>query len=213
MEIMLGLISTINIFIVIISIFCLFFEKWRKTAKKSIMLASVFLLFVGYVASKINEQKAIELGFKSYEDLTEAKNLNISDPQVWEIRKKEINEEKIRVQKEKAEKIEAIKQEEEKRCREDITCIAEKNFIRASAICSNIIERLAKNDFLWIDKLTEQKFSDYRWKDKKKGTITYSGDRIKFQNGFGAWIIHSYECDWDTQNNIAINARAKPGRI
>ena len=33
-------------------------------------------------------------------------------------------------------------------------------------------------------------------KDRKTGTVTYIGDQIKFQNGFGAWIQHTYQCEF-----------------
>jgi hypothetical protein len=42
------------------------------------------------------------------------------------------------------------------------------------------------------------KFSHFRWKDEARGVMAYIGDKIRFQNGFGAWQPHVYECDLDT---------------
>jgi hypothetical protein len=98
-------------------------------------------------------------------------------------------------------------------CREDLSCWGEKNLITASVRCSHFVERLAKNDFQWTDGWFEPKFSHYRWKRKKDNEITYIGDKIKFQNGFGAWIPHVYECDVDASGEIVLDVRARPGRL
>ena len=72
---------------------------------------------------------------------------------------------------------------------------------------------MAKNNFEWTDGVLEPKFSHYRWKDQSLGEITYIGDKIKFQNGFGAWIFHTYECDLDSTGTRVLDVRASPGRL
>jgi hypothetical protein len=79
--------------------------------------------------------------------------------------------------------------------------------------CKGPVERLAKNNFEWTDGLLEPKFSHYRWKNQSTGIITYIGDKIKFQNGFGAWIFHTYECDLDASGETVLEVRAQPGRL
>lgn len=98
-------------------------------------------------------------------------------------------------------------------CRSDLGCWGDKHSVRATVYCKDPVTRLAKNDFQWIDGMLESKFSHYRWADKTKGVVTFIGDRIKFQNGFGAWIIHTYECDFDTASERPVEVRARPGRI
>jgi hypothetical protein len=79
--------------------------------------------------------------------------------------------------------------------------------------CRDPIERLAKNDFEWTDGILEPKFSHYRWRDEAKGELTYIGDKIKYQNGFGAWIHHTYQCDLDSSGERVMDVRAAPGRL
>ena len=79
--------------------------------------------------------------------------------------------------------------------------------------CQDPIEKLAKNRAEWTDSHWHLKFNRFRWKDERQGVITYIGDKIKFQNGFGAWIFHTYECDYDTQNEMTLAVRAQPGRL
>jgi hypothetical protein len=98
-------------------------------------------------------------------------------------------------------------------CRQDLMCWAEKHFVSASVRCKDVVENLAKYQSEWTDGLLEPKFSRYRWMNKDKGVVTYVGDRIKFQNGFGAWQMMVYECDFDTNSNRPVDARARPGRI
>jgi hypothetical protein len=75
------------------------------------------------------------------------------------------------------------------------------------------LERLATNNFEWIDRWYEPKFSYFRWRDQKNLVVTYLGDKIKYQNGFGAWVISSYECDYSIRAGVVLDARASPGRL
>ena len=102
----------------------------------------------------------------------------------------------------------------EERCRQDLQCLAEKHFAYATVSCAKPIEKLARFDFEWTDKkFYEGKFSHSRWKNREKGIITYIGDKVRFQNRFGAMQPHIYECDIDTINEKIIDVRARPGRL
>jgi hypothetical protein len=103
--------------------------------------------------------------------------------------------------------------EKEVVCRQDLRCWAEKHNVDATVRCQRIVERLAKNDFEWTDGFLEPKFSHYRWKNQASGIVTYIGDKIKFQNGFGAWIHHTYECDFEPGTESVVDVRAQPGRL
>lgn len=65
--------------------------------------------------------------------------------------------------------------------------------VDALTSCKPHIERLAENDFEWTGWTT---FQQYQWR-QKPNVVTFLGDEIKYQNGLGAWIRHSYECDFD----------------
>ena len=79
--------------------------------------------------------------------------------------------------------------------------------------CEEPVERLAKWSHKWIDGVLEPKFGSFRWKDKDRGTLTYLGDRIQFQNGFGAWQDYVYECDYDPTAEVVLDVRAHPGHL
>ena len=100
-------------------------------------------------------------------------------------------------------------------CRQNLSCWAERHAIAAEVRCEKAVERLALHDFAWTTSWAQRKFSRYRWKDRSKGTLTYIGDRIKFQNGFGAWTHSLYECDvyGDGSEVTVLDARARPGRL
>lgn len=98
-------------------------------------------------------------------------------------------------------------------CRKTLQCWAERHNATAAVRCSPLVERLAKNNFEWTDGILEPKFSHYRWKNQATGEVTYLGDKIKYQNGFGAWIFHTYECDLDGTGERVTDVRASPGRL
>ncbi len=111
-----------------------------------------------------------------------------------------------------ASKAEAKAKEAE--CREDLQCWAHKHRIDADIACSPQIERLARYTTEWTDGFSAgPKFARYRWKNKAAGQVTYIGDRIKFQNGFGAWQDHMYMCDYDPTTKSASGIVAAPGRL
>ena len=105
------------------------------------------------------------------------------------------------------------KKAEEAACRANLQCWGDKHSIAASVYCPDHIERLAKYAHEWTDGWLGSKFDRFGWKDRKQGIVTYFGDKIRFQNGFGAWIPHSYKCDYDTQNEKVISVSANPGRL
>jgi hypothetical protein len=123
-------------------------------------------------------------------------------------------EEERAAQKRQAEEERAARQrEEDARCSTDLKCFGEKHWSAASVKCEPRIERLAKYNFEWTDKWYQQKLSHFSWHNRAKGMITYLGDKIKFQNGFGAWAIMLYECDFDASTGTVLEVRAEPGRL
>lgn len=102
---------------------------------------------------------------------------------------------------------------EEEACKKDLHCYGEDSVVGAGVYCAEYVEKLAKYSHEWTDGMLELKFSHYRWKDIDKGVITHVGDKIKFQNGFGAWENYIYECDYDPINKTVLDVRAKPGKL
>lgn len=98
-------------------------------------------------------------------------------------------------------------------CREDLKCWGERHMVAANVACRRPVESLAKYSARWTDGVLDLKFSHYRWKDKTAGVLTFIGDRLELQNGFGAWQPHVYECDYDPTLKTVLAARAQPGRL
>ena len=176
-------------------------------------------------------------GFESATDQSLAKEAGITDAAIWANTKK-ANEiahaervieeaEKSRLaeaqQKAKADEearvaalaaeAQKLKEEEARKakvaeCRADIQCWGEDGWAAATARCPDEIAKLAKWDFEWTDSWSEAKFSHYRWKSQKDGIVTYIGDKLKMQNGFGAWKHVRYTCDFDPVTKTVLNVSA-----
>jgi len=95
----------------------------------------------------------------------------------------------------------------------DLECWAERYAGSAGIFCSGAIERQARYGTEWTDGVLEKKFSHYKWYDASRSQITYMGDKVRFQNGFGAWENYIYECDFDPRNDSVLGVRVRPGRI
>lgn len=98
-------------------------------------------------------------------------------------------------------------------CMKDLKCWGEKYLSSASVYCKTPVEKLAKYSARWTDGTFEMKFSHYRWKNQAQGIVTYIGDKIEFQNGFGAFQPHIYECDFNPATNAVLAVKASPGRL
>lgn len=197
-----------------------FFKSARKVGTwiGSIGFWGAVLLI--YPLIKAEEREATEAGFIGADDYKEATKVGIKDPSAWIARKAEVAEQKRieeaekRKARDEQERIEAERQAaEDARCRNDIQCWGAKFEIEAGFACRPYVERLAKNNFEWYDGMLEPKFSHLKWRNKQQTLISYIGDKIKFQNGFGAWIIHTYECDYDPSRKAVVDVRARAGRL
>lgn len=71
--------------------------------------------------------------------------------------------------------------------------------------CRSAIESRLRYDFDWLfgSATTPGKLEGYgtRRVDFANYTITYSGNRLKAQNGFGAWMQMRYGCKWNSRQN------------
>lgn len=100
-------------------------------------------------------------------------------------------------------------------CMQDLECIGNKGTITAGVYCKEHIEKLAKNSAKWTDGALEPKFSRFRWKDKDAGIVTHLGDKVQFQNGFGAFVNMVYSCDLDMKKSpaVVVGVDAAEGRL
>lgn len=95
-------------------------------------------------------------------------------------------------------------------CAQDLQCWGDRHRVTASLHCEPHVERLAAYSHEWTDRWS--RLSRFRW-GAERPALTYIGDQIKFQNGFGAWQHHVYECDYDPATETVIAVRAQPGRL
>lgn len=102
----------------------------------------------------------------------------------------------------------AAQAREEAKCRGDINCWGSRHAGEALRHCRPLIERHAKYVHEWTDGALSTKLGGYVWKDQEHGVVTFFGDKIRFQNGFGAWQNMVYECDFDGDKVLDVRVRA-----
>ena len=96
---------------------------------------------------------------------------------------------------------------------DDLQCLGDNATVAAGLRCDDPIEAQAKYAVRWTDGLFEPKFSHFRWTNKKGGGLTMIGDKVEFQNGFGAWSPMIYECDMTGDGKTVLSARVREGRL
>ncbi|MEZ5558012.1 MAG: SH3 domain-containing protein [Pseudomonadales bacterium] len=79
----------------------------------------------------------------------------------------------------------------------------------AQLVCERAVEKSAKYSFEWTDGLLEPKFSRFGTNDK--GQVAVQGDKIKMQNGFGAWQNQTYTCWYDPDTHALVSVDIQAG--
>ena len=92
---------------------------------------------------------------------------------------------------------------EELRCRQDLQCWGDKHAFKATLVCEPMIEQRALHGYEWTDGWFGAKLERFRWNDREAGTLSYTGDEVKFQNGLGAWRQMTYWCHYDPSTEDA----------
>lgn len=180
------------------------------------VVAGFLFAFAGSASiTGTDEKKAKEQGFASLTEYRAAKSLGL-DFAGYSTHKLEV----AAAEKKKQEEVklaEAQAREEELKkqavCKADLQCWAGKNQIDAIIACKPVIQKMAKYDYEWTDGITAPVFTKLAWSDKKKASITYYGDEIKMQNGFGNFLRHRYACIYDTSRKAVIDVTLEAGRI
>lgn len=192
----------------------------KKVLGLSVLAFVVGVVLLGFGGMKEKEQESIERGFASVNDMRRAEILGFETGAQYQAHldaEKAKADEEARVAAEAAaEEARLLAEAEERKaaeCPKDLRCWAEKHSTDAEIRCDDLVEDLAKFDFEWAQGFLGSKFSRYLWKDADAGIVTYLGDEIKFQNGFGAWQRYKYACNYDTVSGRALFAEASPGRL
>jgi hypothetical protein len=95
-------------------------------------------------------------------------------------------------------------------CDENPKCLTDNDAAEASVLCQISVEKSAKFDFEWVDSWLGTKFPLMQRNGK---IIKVGGDKIKLQNGFGAWGIHTYVCTYDRTTKRLTGISVQPGRL
>lgn len=98
-------------------------------------------------------------------------------------------------------------------CRQDLQCYTAKHKIDATVACKPAIEKRAKYQAEWTDGFLTPAFSRIAWVDQKAGQVAYIGDKIKFQNGFGAWTFMTYRCAFDPATKRILDIDMSEGKL
>lgn len=114
--------------------------------------------------------------------------------------------------KEKQAKAEAAAQKKAE-CRKDMACIGNELSISAAGACQRAVESLANYSVKWTDGALEPKFSRFRWQNRELGIVTLLGDKVQFQNGYGAFANVYYRCDVEIDSRKVVHAEAHEGRL
>lgn len=192
----------------------------RQIWSGAFVIAAFVLLGTGSATlSRGDEAKAKELGFASATDYRRAKVLDL-DPAGYAKHQQDLAAAEKKKQEEakaaeEAKKL-AEKVAEEKKsadCKADLLCWSDKHSFDAAVLCKAVIERMAKYDYEWTDGITTPMFKKVSWIDKKKGSVTYFGDEVKMQNGFGNFLRQRYACKFDPLTKSLIDVTIEAGRI
>ncbi|PHR87273.1 MAG: hypothetical protein COA80_18960 [Leeuwenhoekiella sp.] len=92
-------------------------------------------------------------------------------------------------------------------------CRVDKAMYIAPVGCKPAIEKLSKYDFEWTDKWYESVFTNYMPVEGEPDQAYLVGDKIKFQNGFGAWANMIYICTYDLDRNVVLDVAVQQGRL
>jgi hypothetical protein len=102
-------------------------------------------------------------------------------------------------------------------CRNDASCEGEKYRPDFLEVCPDIIERQARYEVRWTNHIFEGRFLPIvQWHGKngrQQGLVDFEGDKVQFQNGFGAWQNYYYICTFDIVKKQIVDLKLKPGHL
>lgn len=97
-------------------------------------------------------------------------------------------------------------------CLRDIDCLANKTSWQSAGglACESLVEDQALYSARWTDGLAESKFSKVALQAPTYKSFRLLGDKVEFQNGFGAWQRMRYTCEYDPINELALTVQVIP---
>ncbi len=99
----------------------------------------------------------------------------------------------------------AAERERKRNILNDAELLHEEYFGAAEWDCAKAVERRANWDFEWLDGVFSFKFDRYETTVETPGVLVVLGDKVKFQNGFGAWTRMNYSCHYDGPNERVLS--------
>lgn len=97
-------------------------------------------------------------------------------------------------------------------CATEEQCAVERVKDRAEGTCRQAVAARAKYDLRWDDS-GRPLFIRGGWADKARTDVTFAGDAVSFQNGFGAYEHMVYLCTVDTATAALKGLEIAPGRL
>lgn len=94
----------------------------------------------------------------------------------------------------------------------DGQCLFDANLADASYPCKKQIEKTSKYDFEWDDGVFGLIFTHFR-NIPEKGQMVFTGDKVKFTNGFNAKVNMIYSCTYDLKSKSVVDVTVKEGRL
>jgi hypothetical protein len=94
-------------------------------------------------------------------------------------------------------------------CSKMIGCAAGRAIEDAARQCQPQIEQLAAFAPRWTQRPGQSIFIDFTWLQAERGTITFLGKDLEFQDAAGNFGPVAYECDYDPVSRQVLNVRAK----
>jgi hypothetical protein len=87
--------------------------------------------------------------------------------------------------------------------------LSDEHGIEAGFACKPFVENLAKYTYRWTDGWLDTKFPSYLTSNEGEPyVLTILGDKIEFQNGFGAWSKTKYYCKYNVKTKKVLDAWA-----
>ncbi|MBB4287840.1 hypothetical protein [Roseospira goensis] len=172
-----------------------------------------FLVMAFAAGSLGDDARARKSGWESAADQRQAQAAGIETPQEWEAQRAAREAAEAQRRREQKAREDAEKAAADAKCLADLQCAGDKYAVDASINCAPLIERYARFELEWTNSWIEPKFSQFMWNSKSQGIIAYFGDKLKFQNGFGAWQNVAYKCIFDTRSSKVIEVTVWEGRL
>jgi hypothetical protein len=96
----------------------------------------------------------------------------------------------------------------DEKCLRDLDCAAGKSdwFFDADAECAPYIEALAQYRAKWTEGFFENKFSHVGLRPRYD-SLRFTGNKVEFQNGFGAWQQMDYACFYNPLTKTVIDVK------